>query len=308
MTLNSLNNSGIEKDVKRIVLAIALLLLFFATISAQEKGNELNDAKQLSLMTYNIKFASANYNPLWRDRRDMQVDLINKYQPDVIATQEGLKEQIDFLEAQLPDYVMVGEGRQGGDDDEHMAIFYRRDKFRLRELNSFALSKTPEVLGSGPDINPRIVTWVRLAYKNIPEEEVGYPYPEDYRGHWENNKEFYVFNTHFFNGHEPLGRLNAAIMIKEKLEELYQFGSWENNKPIFLMGDFNCQPKSEPHQIFVGEDKFLKDPNTIHDTKIDWILFKGNVEAQSYKELDYNINGVYPSDHKPILVTFRVNK
>ena len=28
----------------------------------------------------------------------------------------------------------------GGDDDEHMAIFYKRDKFRLRELNSFAIN------------------------------------------------------------------------------------------------------------------------------------------------------------------------
>ena len=61
-------------------------------------------------------------------RRDMQVDMIRKYNPDIIGTQEGLKEQIDYLAEQLPEYNVIGEGRQGGDDDEHMAIFYKRDK------------------------------------------------------------------------------------------------------------------------------------------------------------------------------------
>lgn len=288
-----------------------LMLLFFANLNAQKENSQKVEVKVLTLMTYNLKYASTNYKPLWKDRRDMQVDLIDKYQPDVIATQEGLKAQIDYLETHLPDYVVVGEGRQGGDDDEHMAIFYKRDKFRLRELNSFALSKTPEVLGSGPSVNPRILTWIRLAYKNVPTKDEPYPYPENYRGHWENNTEFYIFNTHFFNGHEPLGRLNAAKIIKEKLDQLYEFGSWETNKPVFLLGDFNCHPKSAPHRVFVGEDQnsnttYLKDPNTVNSNEIDWILYKGSVVVEQYEEIDYNVKGIYPSDHKPILVKFRI--
>jgi hypothetical protein len=37
----------------------------------------------------------------------MQVDLIRKYNPDIIATQEGLKEQVDYLMDHLPEDVVI---------------------------------------------------------------------------------------------------------------------------------------------------------------------------------------------------------
>jgi len=39
---------------------------------------------------------------------------------------------------------------------------------------------------------------------------------------------------------------------------------------------------------------------------IDWVLYRGNVEVLKYEQVDYNVNGVYPSDHKPIYVEFRL--
>ncbi len=185
-----MSNMGITS--KCLVLILSLFLL----------GSEGN-AQEITMMTYNLKFDSPTFEPSWEVRRDMQIDMIRKYDPDIIGTQEGLKEQIDYLADQLTDYVVVGEGRQGGDDDEHMAIFYKREKFRLRELQSFQLSKTPDVIGSGPEVNPRMVSWARLALINRPADGEKGPYPGDYRGHWENNQEFYVFNTHFFTrGHD----------------------------------------------------------------------------------------------------------
>ena len=291
-------------------LIILSLMFFTSLITAQTKKSSNKEGRQITLMTYNLKFASSTYKPSWEIRRNMQVDMIRKYNPDIIGTQEGLKEQIDYLAAELPEYVVVGEGRQGGDDDEHMAIFYKRDKFRLRELNSVALSKTPEVIGSGPKVNPRMMTWTRLAYINKPEEEI---HPSDYRGHWENNKEFYIFNTHFFNeGKATLARLNASKLIMKKINLLNRFGKWTDKRTIFLMGDFNCHPQSAPHKVFVGEGS-VKDANHFIDTnvngdprEIDWILYKGNVEVLKYEEIDYNVNGAYPSDHKPIFVALRI--
>jgi endonuclease/exonuclease/phosphatase family metal-dependent hydrolase len=265
----------------------------------------------LKLMTYNLKFASPTFEPSWEVRRDMQIDMIRKYDPDIIGTQEGLKEQIDYLMDQLPDYVVVGEGRKGGDDDEHMAIFYKREKFRLRELQSFQLSKTPEVIGSGPDVNPRMVTWVRLAMIDIaPEGKTG-PYPEDYRGHWENTREFYVFNTHYFNGRkDSLARLNASKLIRERANDLNRFGAWTAERPVFLMGDFNCRPGSKPYKVLVG-DKDVYDPDLFRNAfedlkKIDWILYKGRVNVVKYEDVDYNVDGVYPSDHKPVYAEFEL--
>ena len=293
-----------------IRIAFFLMMVPFLIINAQSALNE-NENTKIKLITYNLKFASPDFEPSWEVRRDMQVDLIRKYDPDIIGTQEGLKEQIDYLMDHLPEYIVVGEGRKGGDDDEHMAIFIKRDRFRLRELQSFQLSKTPEIIGSGPEVNPRMVTWVRLALISIPPEGKEGRYPEDYRGHWENTREFYVFNTHYFNGSGAgLARWNASRLIKERIAGLDRFGEWTADRPVFLMGDFNCRPGSPPYKELAG-DPGAGTPGLMLDTSkdhndIDWILYKGPVEILHYEEVDYNVNGVYPSDHKPIYVEVEI--
>jgi endonuclease/exonuclease/phosphatase family metal-dependent hydrolase len=294
------------------LLYLIVFSLFVCGVTCYAGGNknEKTDGNTIKLMTYNLKFASPTFKPSWDVRREMQVDLIRKYNPDIIGTQEGLKEQIDYLSDHLPEYVVIGEGRKGGDDDEHMAILFKRDKFRLREMQSFQLSETPEVIGSGPDVNPRMVTWARFAYKSPPVKgEVG-PYPMDYRGHWENTQEFYLFNTHYFNSRkQALARLNASRLIMQRISALNRFGEWTAERPVFLMGDFNCIPGSAPYNVFV-DDKKSNDPTLLNDTiengkDIDWILYKGNLKVLKYEEVDYNVNGKYPSDHKPIYVEFQ---
>ncbi len=297
----------------RIILFMTILFLNGTNAPAQNNEARKQEKTTLKLMTYNLKFASPTYKPSWEVRKDMQIDLIRKYNPDIIGTQEGLKEQIDYLAEHLPDYVVVGEGRKGGDDDEHMAIFFKRDKFRLRELQSFQLSKTPEIIGSGPEVNPRMVTWARLAMINIPPEGKAGRYPENYRGAWENTQEFYVFNTHYFNGRrDSLARLNASKLILEKVNALNRFGDWTAERPVFLIGDFNCRPGSTPYIILVGE-KDSTDPDLLKNSfedpkKIDWILYKGSVNVVKYEDVDYNVDGVYPSDHKPIYVEIEIPK
>ncbi len=262
-------------------------------------------------MTYNLKFANPTFEPSWEVRREMQLDMIRKYDPDIIGTQEGLKEQIDYLMDHLPEYVVIGEGRQGGDDDEHMAIFYKKDKFRLREMQSFQLSKTPELIGSGPDVNPRMVTWARFAFINrVADGEEG-PYPMDYRDHWENTQEFYLFNTHYFSSSkQALARENASKLILERITALNRFGEWTKERPLFLMGDFNCKPGSAPYKVLVDNEKsgntnLLNDTDNDHN-EIDWILYKGDVNVLKYEEIDYNVDGAYPSDHNPIYVEFQI--
>jgi endonuclease/exonuclease/phosphatase family metal-dependent hydrolase len=297
--------------IRIFYLCIAIQLAFGSAVFAQTNKLPTTENRLIKLMTYNLKFASPDFKPTWDERREMQVELIRKYNPDIIGTQEGLKEQIDWLADHLPEYVVIGEGRKGGDDDEHMAIFIKKDKFRLREVQSFQLSETPEIIGSGPEVNPRMVTWARLAIINRPANGEKSPHPQDYRGHWENTQEFYVFNTHYFNGRiDSLARLNASKLIVEKVNELNRFGSWTPERPVFLMGDFNCRPGSAPYKVLVG-DKNATNPdlfkNSFEDAgKIDWILYKGAVKVLKYEDVDFNVNGVYPSDHKPIFVEFEL--
>jgi len=295
-----------------LISSFILCSLFLSQLAVGQTRTSKNDPGiTLKIMTYNLKFASPAFKPTWEERRDMQIDLIRKYNPDIIGTQEGLKEQIDYLADHLPEYVVIGEGRKGGDDDEHMAVFFRRDRFRLREMQSFQLSETPEIIGSGPEVNPRMVTWARFALIYRPAKDEESPYPQDYRGHWENTKEFYVFNTHYFNGrNDSLARLNASKLILQRINALNRFGSWTPERPVFLMGDFNCRPGSPPYKVLVG-DKNSADPDLLRNAyedlnKIDWILYKGAVKVLKYEVVDYNVNGVYPSDHKPIYVEFEI--
>ena len=303
-------NTPIKKRFILLVLIIFCSACLNHLLLGQTGMSKSDSGKTLKLMTYNLKFASPDYKPSWQVRREMLVDMIRKYNPDIIGTQEGLKEQIDYLADHLPEYVVIGEGRKGGDDDEHMAIFFKRDKFRLREMQSFQLSQTPEIIGSGPENNPRMVSWVRLAFLNRPKEGEKSAYPQDYRGHWENNHEFYIFNTHFFNGPDQLARLNASKLILKRINALNRFGEWTAERPVFLMGDFNCRPGSAPYKVFVSEkDSTNTDllKNTFEDiSKIDWILYKGAVKVLKHEEVDYNVDGVYPSDHKPIYVEVEI--
>ncbi len=298
------------KDMKGINLTILVLFTLSTTVNAQGRQEQESGGQTIKVMTYNLKFASPTFKPAWAVRRDWQVDLINKYGPDIIGTQEGLKEQVDFLLDSLPKYVVIGEGRKGGDDDEHMAIFFKRDRFRLREMGSFQLSETPEVLGSGPSNNPRIVTWARLAIINRPAQGKSSPYPMDYRGHWENTQEFYVFNTHFFTRNRDLAKLNSAKLIMERISAFNRFGEWTKDRPVFLMGDFNARPGGEVYRTFVG-DEDSGDPLLLKDSLeggrgIDWVLYKGDVEVLHYENVDYNVDGAYPSDHKPVFVEFQI--
>ena len=300
-----------SKELKVIYMMICACFALCATGNTQGGRDQGAERLTIKVMTYNLKFASPTFKPSWSVRRNWQVDMINKYGPDIIGTQEGLKEQVDFLMDKLTKYVVIGEGRKGGDDDEHMAIFFRRDRFRLREMGTFQLSETPEILGSGPEINPRIVTWARLAVINRPADGKTSPYPEDYRGHWENTQEFYVFNTHFFTARSgyDLAKLNSAKLILQRINAFNRFGEWTKDRPVFLVGDFNARPGGEVHRAFVGDGKsdnplLLKD-SAQQDKGIDWILYKGNVKVLSYEKIDYNVDGLYPSDHKPILAEFQ---
>jgi len=295
------------------VFSLILCFVVFTlsnSVNAQRNMNQASNGKTIKVMTYNLKFADPNYKPPWEIRREMQLDLINKYSPDIIGTQEGLKEQIDYLMDHLPEYVVIGEGRKGGDDDEHMAIFFKRDRFRLRGMGSFQLSETPDVLGSGPKSNPRMVTWARLAFINRPAEGESSLHPGAYRDHWENTQEFYIFNTHFFTGGFDRAKLNSALLIMEKIGEVYSYGEWTKNRPVILVGDFNSRPGSVVYKTFIGDGN-SNDPFLLKDSKeggsgIDWILYNGDIKVLSYENVDYNVNGVYPSDHHPIMVEFMI--
>ena len=73
---------------------------------------------ELHVMTYNIRYGTADDGPnRWDRRKEFLVETIRTFDPDLLGTQETLKFQRDYLAEQLPGYAAIGVGRNDGRDD-----------------------------------------------------------------------------------------------------------------------------------------------------------------------------------------------
>ena len=185
---------------KRSILcawACAILMSAVGLAAAEVEKNS-----SLTLMTFNLRYASSKAPNAWSQRRPVMRDCIQQVAPDLIGTQEGLYQQLKDLAADLPAYAWIGTGRDGGSRGEFMAIFYLKDRFDPREYDHFWLSDTPNVIASTTwgNRNRRMVTWVRFL---------------DLQSH----REFYYFNTHLDHQIQP-AREKAAALIRERVDAL----------------------------------------------------------------------------------------
>ena len=76
-------------------LIICLLFLIWLT------PNNMH-GQMISLMTYNIRYDNPNDTPnSWTERKMDVADLIEYYDPDIFGIQEGLVNQVTYLDKQL---------------------------------------------------------------------------------------------------------------------------------------------------------------------------------------------------------------
>jgi endonuclease/exonuclease/phosphatase family metal-dependent hydrolase len=253
-------------------------------------------AEPLRVMTFNIRLLTKDDGPNnWDTRRDIAVQMLRAEAPDVIGTQELFKRQGDDLVARLPEYEWFGEGRRGGHDDEHMGVFYRKERLRVRESGNFWLSDTPEVPGSitWGNIYPRMVTWAR--FERIADGAT-----------------FTLYNTHlpYREEDEPI-RIRCVELILSRLDRL------PPGERVILTGDFNTPPESGVHAMLAVRftdawtaARIRSGPEaTFHDftgqakRRIDWIMSRG-LEARAVKTVTTQRQGRYPSDHFPVIAQF----
>ena len=83
--------------------------------------------------------------------QDSCCDVIHKYGPAVVGTQEGHKHQLVYICKMLPEYEWFGEIRNSFLDKfnghERNGILYNADLLQLIDSGTFSLSHTPQVLG-----------------------------------------------------------------------------------------------------------------------------------------------------------------
>jgi endonuclease/exonuclease/phosphatase family metal-dependent hydrolase len=254
-------------------------------------------AAELTVVTYNLRYASSRPPNAWPDRRPLVKEVLQQIQPDLMGTQEGVWEQLKDVHRDLPDYDCIGLGRDGGSRGEFMAVFYRRDRFEPLEYDHFWLSDTPEVIASSTwgNTNKRMVTWVRFKDRTT-------------------GREFYFWNTHLDHALQP-AREKAAALIRQRINAL------NTSLPVILVGDFNAAAGANPAFNILVEGDFLRDTwdlagqrinadfNTFNGfgqarrngQRIDWILLRGNAEVRNAEIVIFDKNGQYPSDHFPVV-------
>ena len=280
-------------NLKPVLAILVCMLLSINTTFAQET---------IKVMTFNIRYDEALFNegeprPTdWANRKILQVELLNKYQPDVIGMQEPHIHQVKYLAEQLSAYSWFGVGRADGKEkDEFNPIFYRNDKLTLVDSGTFWLSETPDKVSRSWDAGyDRICTWVLLEYKK-------------------GKKQFYVFNTHFDSKGKD-ARVNSAKLVNEKIKAMAE------DKPVFVTGDFNFQAESTPYKEMISQSLSdskmicVKEPTgsegtfnsfrygATHKRRIDFIFVNEKVEVKEYQVIDYSKDGIYPSDHFPVLI------
>ncbi|WP_239986485.1 MULTISPECIES: endonuclease/exonuclease/phosphatase family protein [Arenibacter] len=251
-----------------------------------------------NLISFNIKYDNTGDTiNNWNDRKASLAKLIQHYDADIVGIQEGLYNQVDYLNTALTSYAYVGIGRDDGKQKgEYSAIFYNTDKFKILKTNTFWLSETPEKVSVGWDASlERICTYA--LFQNI-----------------NTKKQFWVFNTHF--DHRGVqARINSAQLIYKKINEINT-----SKLPVILMGDLNLTPDSEPIQYLkknltdameISKQPFYGPIGTfngfnqdrIMENRIDYFFVK-NVDVLSYTHIDDRMpNNKHVSDHLPILMT-----
>ncbi len=256
----------------------------------------------LRVMTFNIRYdgpplAGILGAPDWAARREAVLVTIREADPDLLGLQEVTLGQLRDLAAGLPAYDWVGRGRDDGHEaGEFTPIFFRRDRLALIDSDTFWLSDTPESPGDpawGARLR-RITTWARLRA---------------------GRRTWWLFNTHF--DHEsPLARHNSARLLLERVGAA--------GPRLLVTGDLNSTPRMATYRLLTAPGSGLFDARrrsarrhegagrTFHPlfdgraiARIDYVLVGAAVDVLRHRALDAPVNGLYPSDHFPLVVDCR---
>ena len=242
------------------------------------------------------------FSDIWANRADFNLATIKRYAPDIIAFQELCPEQWQTYREPFAEFQHFGAETNLG-----TAILWKASRFEKIAEGFFYLGDNPHEhkMDWGAD-GARSAGWVKLRELT-------------------SSTEFLVLNTHFDDESE-LSRIKSAPLILEQLTQLNP----NNDLPIIMCGDFNCNPWSPVYQTFLA-DNFVDtyraagnadsaDSNTFHGFhgrdyfalewgnqifwRVDWILArngKQRLQTTSCTIVRDAAPPVFASDHYPVV-------
>jgi len=286
-----------------VIIIFKILVLLPMQASLQEL---LKIENPIRVISYNIRFDNpGDRQHVWANRRERVINILKLHKADIFCLQEPLINQIQDLEKAFPGYAWYGAGRDDGKQNgEFNPVFYNKSRFNLLESGTFWLSETPELPGSLGWFAklPRIATWVKLLDRAT-------------------GKEFFVFNTHLDHQSQQ-ARKNGAELILAMINQMV------GETPVVLAGDFNDRPGTAPYNAILDAasplqmfDARLSSKHSHHGTSftyvgldfmgvpgriIDYIFVSPGITVDFHAYLSDNWDGIYPSDHLPVLIEMKL--
>lgn len=291
-------------------MRLLLLMLLISPAVAEERP--AGQTSPLKVMSFNIRYGSANDGPNhWKQRQDLVVQVLRDHQPDIVGLQEALRFQMDVLREALPGYREIGVGREDGKTQgEYSAILYCPDRFEGVTSGTFWLSDTPDVPGSITWGNActRVCSWVHLRDRQT-------------------RRMIAVYNTHWDHKSQP-SRLKSAALITKRMQQSAEAHG------IILMGDLNADEQNPaarllqevsvairlPEKTKPRSAKLVDTFRVLHPQteavgtfngfkggrgggKIDYVFATANFKVVEACILYDQTAGRYPSDHFPVTAT-----
>ena len=284
-----------------VIVLVGNTFLFYPYYNDNKQAVEIQveNNGQIKMMSYNLRCISPTDwgKKAWFYRADLVVDDIENEKPGIIGFQESTKWHYKYLVDTLKGYDSVIEYRDEAFNSEGCPIFYNTSLYELVDKGSFWLSETPEVMSKswGAQYN-RVCSYVILTDKASGED-------------------FVVFNTHLSHVSDE-ARING---IKVVLDKIAEFGSL----PSVIMGDFNALEGSVTYnsvtENFLDAKKVAEKTSDSHTyqnwgnpekfQRIDYFMVsKTGFKINSYDVLSGVHDGVYSSDHCPIVLEVEIDK
>ena len=250
-----------------------------------------------SFISYNIRYDNNwDIENSWKIRRNKISQILVQYSPSIIGIQEGLLNQVQYIDSSLINYDFVGVGRDDGKNKgEFCAIYFDTTRYVLSKNSTFWLSETPDTISVGWDAALERICTYGLFKDRITK------------------KEFWVFNTHF-DHIGVVAREKSSELILKRIDKINR-----QSLPVVLMGDINSTPTSPPVKelktelsdaLKISLEKLQGPRGTFNgfnedlsiEKRIDYI-FTNDLKVISYTHINDRLNNNrHISDHLPVMI------
>ena len=276
-----------------LFLALVVLLWYLPGYLMNKQQLQITPEGDTKIMSYNVRCIAPEdlSKKSWFYRAPLVLEDLQAQKPGIIGFQEATFIHYGYLVEALPQYDSVITYRDNFVLSEGCPIFYHKDLYTLKDKGSFWLSETPEVMSKD---------WGAACYRIC-----SYVILTDNHS----GKDFVVFNTHLDHISDE-ARIKGIGVV---LDKIAAFGGL----PSVIMGDFNAEEGSETYNAVTEhfldaryEARETMDSYTFQSwgdmekaCRIDYfMLSKTGFAVHSYQALIEPYDGIYSSDHSPIVL------